>query len=116
MSRLYQLIRKDMPYFEERIDPRDFFRVFVVEPQQLFDRIRVQSGAFLISAFHERFECREVLNVNSGIPIYGHFEWEVPYESKRAVQEDLRLLNITRETLCPSLTEAAAAVTQDHSP
>ena len=99
MSRLYQLIRKDMPYFEERIDPRDFFRVFVVEPQQLFDRIRVQSGAFLISAFHERFESREILNMNSGTPIYDHIAWEVPSGNKRAIREELRLLTITRETL-----------------
>ena len=112
MSRLYERIRKDRPYFEERINPRDFFRVYVVEPQQSFDRIRVQSGAFLISAFHERFESREVLTVNSGIPIYGHFEWEVPHDSKRAVREDLRLLNITRETLLPSLDEAAEAVNE----
>ncbi len=112
MNRLYERIRKDRPYFEERINPRDFFRVYVVEPQQSFDRIRAQSGAFLISAFHERFESREVLNVNSGIPIYRHFELEVPNGSKHAIREDLRLLNITRETLLPSLDEAARAVNE----
>ena len=56
MRRLYHLIRQEKPFFEKRIDPRDFFRVFVVEPQQSFERVRAQSGAFLISAFHERFE------------------------------------------------------------
>ena len=110
MDLLYEKIQQEKPYFKERINPRDFFRVFVVEPQLSFDRIRAQSGAFLISVYHERFERREVLKVNSGIPIYDHFEWEVPHESKHAIRKDLRMLNITRETLLPSLDEAARAV------
>ena len=36
MQRLYDLIRQEKPAFQEIIDPRDFFRVFVVEPQQSF--------------------------------------------------------------------------------
>ena len=73
MNRLYQLIEQENPSFKERIDPRDFYRVFVVEPQQSFERIRAQSGAFLVSAFHERFERSEVLKWNSEIPVYDHF-------------------------------------------
>ena len=49
-------IRQEKPQFEKLIDPRDFFRAFVVEPKQSFERIRAQASAFLISAFHERFE------------------------------------------------------------
>ena len=56
MLRLNQFIKQEKPYFEDRMEPRDLYRVFVVEPRQTFDRIRAQSGAFLISAFHERFE------------------------------------------------------------
>ena len=41
--RLYQLIRSDKPYFDERMDPRDLYRVFVVEPQSSSERIRAQS-------------------------------------------------------------------------
>ena len=114
MRRLYHLIRQEKPYFEERIDPRDLFRVFVVEPQQSFERVRAQSGAFLISAFHERLERREILNWNSGIPIYGHSTLEVPNENKQHILDELRLLNITRETLFPGLDEAAKALTQHH--
>ena len=115
MRRLYHLIRQEKPHFEEGIDPRDFFRVFVVEPQQSFERIRAQSGAFLISAFHERLEGCEVLNWNPGIPIYDHSTLEVPKENKQRILDELRLLNITRETLYPGLDEAAKAVTQRHS-
>ena len=115
MRRLYHLIRQEKPFFEERIDPRDFFRVFVVEPQQSFERIRAQSGAFLISAFHERFERSEVLKWNPGIPIYNHSTLVVPTENKQHVLDELRLLNITRETLFPGLDEATKAITQVHS-
>ena len=33
MRHLYQLIREEKPYFEERINVRDLFRVFIIEPQ-----------------------------------------------------------------------------------
>ena len=70
MRLLYELIRQEKPNFEERIDRRDLFNVFVVEPQQSFERIRAQAGAFLISAFHERFEQSEILRQNPNTPIY----------------------------------------------
>ena len=115
MGGLYHMIKEEKPHFKEEIDPRDYFRVFVVEPQQSFERIRAQSGAFLISAFHERFECSEVLNWNPGIPIYGHSMLEVPEGNKQHILDELRLLNITRETLFPGLDEAATAITKIHS-
>ena len=46
LRQLYQLIRQGKPYFEERLDPRDLYRVFVVEPQKSPERIRAQAGAF----------------------------------------------------------------------
>lgn len=115
MRRLYHLIRQEKPQFESRIDPRDLYRVFVVEPQQSFERIRVQSGAFLISAFHERFERSKVLEYNAGIPIYDYGRLVVPKEKKERILEELRLLNVTRETLFPGLDEAARSVTKLHS-
>ena len=67
-ARLYSNIRRERPYFEERIDIRDFYRVLVIEPERMFERIRAQSGAFLISAFHERFERHQVLGLNRQTP------------------------------------------------
>ena len=113
MSRLYQLIRREKPTFEERIDPRDFYRVFAVNPRQSFARIRAQSGAFLVSAFHEQFERNEILAVNPDTPIYGYHVWEVPSQNKEDILSELDLLNITRETLMPSLDEAARAVNEE---
>ena len=115
MERLYDLIRQEKPVFEEKIDPREFFRVFVVEPQQSFARIRAQSGAFLVSAFHERFEREQILKWNPGIPTYGHFTFKVQKENKRRILEELQLLNVTGEALFPGLDEAAKSVTDAYS-
>ena len=112
--KLYALIRQERPYFEERLDIRDLFRVFVIEPQRMFERIRAQSGAFLISAFHERFERDEVLSWNTDIPIYSHYVLQVPKAQKRQIIEELQLLNVTRATLLPSVDESAKAVTRHY--
>ena len=111
MERLYHLIRQEKPHFQEKIDPGDLLRVFIVEPQRSFERIRTQSGAFLISAFHERFEPDKILEWNGGIPIYDDYALEVPHTDKEDIMKELSLLNITRETLFPGIDEAAKAVT-----
>ena len=115
MDRLYDLIRQEKPAFQEIIDPRDFFRVFVVEPQQSFARIRAQAGAFLVSAFHERLEREQILEWNSGIPTYGHFTFEVKGEDKGRIAEELQLLNVSGESLFPGLDAAAKAITDGYS-
>ena len=108
---LYQLIRAEKPYFDERINPRDLYKVFVVEPQQSSERIRAQSGCFLASAFHERFERDCILAWNKDIPVYAHYRLDIPWESKPDILEDLKILNVTEETLYPGLDAAARAVT-----
>ena len=110
MDRLYNYIRREKPYFKERIDVRDFFRVFVVEPQQSFERIRAQSGAFLISAFHERFEEDEILGKTRNMPAYHHYRLTVPADRKEGILDELEFLNVNREVLFPGLDEAAAAI------
>ena len=111
-AHLYNIIRQEKLYFEERIDIRDLLRVFAVEPQRSFERLRAQSGAFLIAAFHERHERSEVLRWNQQTPIYSHFMLTVPQAQKASTIDDLRLLDVSRETLFPSVDEAASAVTQ----
>ena len=114
--RLNQFISQEKPYFEDRIDPRDLYRVFIVEPRQTFDRIRAQSGAFLISAFHERFEQSEVLKRNKDIPVYDHYSLEVPAERKENILKELSLFNITHENLYPGLDSSANAVNEAYFP
>ena len=111
IHRLYQFIRQEKPYFEERIDPRHLYQIFVVEPQQSSERIRAQSGAFLVSAFHNRFEKDKVLEHQiEGLPMYDHYELSVPAGSKHSIMKILRMINITKETLFPGLDESAKAI------
>ena len=112
MRHLYHFIRQEKPNFEKLIDPRDFLRVFIVEPKQLFERIRAQEGAFIISAFHERFERNHILSHTKNLPVYEYDTMIVPHEKKNLILEELSLLNFTRETLYPSLDEVAARITQ----
>lgn len=112
---LVHKIQERRPEFQERVDPRDLYRVFVVEPLQFAERIRVQSGAFLVSGFHERLERTEILKWNADIPVYSHYELLISSRGKECILKDLGLLNLTRETLFPGLDASAAAVTQEYS-
>lgn len=112
LRHLLQLIRTEKPQFEDRIDFEDLYNVFVIEPQQSDERIRAQSGAFLASVFHRRFEREEVLRWNPNIPVYAHHTANVPAASKEYILKELRLLNITRETMFPGLDESARAITE----
>lgn len=115
MRRLYHFIRQEDPGFEKRIDVRDLFCAFVVEPQRSFGRIQAQQGAFLISAFHERFEEKEILDKGiRRIPHYHHYTVKIPCKKKENIRNELRLMNITRETLFPDLEETAKAISQRH--
>ena len=109
------LIRAEKPHFTEKIDIRDLYKVFVVEPQHSLERIRAQSGAFLVSAFHERLESDEVWRKVKGIPVHHNYTLEVPVDCKAGLMEDLSLLNITQETLFPGLDSSAAAITRHYS-
>ena len=112
IRRLLGLIGQEKPRFEAAVDVRDFFKVFVVEPQQSFERIRAQSGAFLISAFHERFERDRVLRWNEYTPAYRHYTLNVPASKKGELLQELALLGVTREAMFPGLDEAARAITE----
>ena len=114
MEQLVKLIQAEKPYFASRIDPRDFYRVIIVEPQQSLERIRAQSGAFLVSAFHDRFEPKEILWWNSGTPVYDHYPLTVSKGHKCKILEELRMFNITPETLFPGLDTAAKAIIKSY--
>ena len=114
LTRLHHFIAQEKPYFDPRIDPRDFFKVFIAEPQQSFDRLRAQSGAFLVSAFHQRFETDQILERVHYIPIYSHLYRHhvltVQNDKKEAILEELRWLNITPDVLFPELDTAAEEI------
>ena len=111
LNRLCQFIQEEKQYSLDQFDIRDLFRVIVVEPQQHSGRIRVQSGAFLVSAFHDRFERVEIERQISEIPVYAHYVSSIPYGCKPDILEDLNLFNVRKESLYPGLDESAKAIT-----
>ena len=116
MGRLYQKVREEKPHFEERLDMKDLYRVFVVEPQQENERIRAQSSAFLLSAFRERFDHQEGDDWNGGVHPYEHYSLRVRGDSKGSLLNDLKLMGITHQTLFPGLESSATAVMQRYRP
>ena len=113
LTRLRHFIAQEKPYWEERIDMRDLFRVLVVEPQRQFDRLRAHSGAFMLSAFHESFDRVEVDKWFEGAAPYTHRRFVVPHEEKCKIRRHLKSLNISEEVLMADLQSAASAVTSD---
>ena len=102
LEHLYQLIQEEKPSFAERIDPRDFLRVFIVEPQRSFERLRAQSGAFLLSAFHDKYEEKSIREWNSDIPMYHHYVLSVPAKAKEGMLDELSMANITVRVSFPA--------------
>ena len=115
IEQLLQMIQSEKPYFLPRIDPKDLYRVIIVEPQQSSERINKQAGAFLVSDFHERFERKEIEERNEGVPpLYAHYQLTIPSTAKRTILEELAMLDITRESLFPGLDESANAVNESY--
>ena len=110
MGRLYQKVREEKPHFEERIDMKDLYGVFVVEPQQKDERIRAQSSAFLVSAFREQFDFEQSADWNGAVRPYEHYSLRVRSGSKESILNDLKLMGITRQTLFPGLESSATEV------
>lgn len=107
MQRLVHFVARDKPYFRNAIDPRDVFRVLVVEPRRAFTRVRAQSGAFLLSGFHRRFEAEEVKANGPEIPIYDHYTIGIPKDAKPGIMKQLGYAQITDETMLPGLEPVA---------
>ena len=115
MERLRQLIQEEKPGFVQRIELPDLFKIFLVEPQYSSERIRAQSGAVLASAYHDRFE-REYVQQVQNVNVYGHYKLAIPPKlDKERLIADLRLLNVTRQTLFPGIDESAQEITQRYS-
>ena len=112
MNRLTHFIGRENPYFASAIDPRDLFRVLIVEPKQNFERLRAQSGAFMISAFHDRFEREEVIKKSAGQPVYWHYKLRVPPGCKEKLREELGWMDINQPRLYGDVSTAAEGITK----
>ena len=129
VKRLHHFIAREKPYFEIRFEVIDFFRVVIVEPRRTFDRLRAQSGAVMLSAYHERFEARNVreeierakkseeLKIDGGesqglrAP-YEHKVIRLPWQDKPAIRTQLGWLNVNDYTITTGLDAGARHVEQ----
>lgn len=125
VKRLQHFIARGRPYFEIRFEAIDFFRVVIVEPRRTFDRLRAQSGAVMLSAFHKRFEASKVGsnftsvlksdkmdNARENAPElwkpYKHLVISVSCKDK--IREQLRRMNVNEYTVMTGLDAAASEV------
>ena len=112
MTRLTHFIGREKPYFADAIDVRDLFRVLIVEPKQSFERLRAQSGAFMISAFHDRFEREEVVKKSAGQPVYWHYKLRVPPGCKETLRKELGWVDVNQPRLYGDVSTAAEGITK----
>ena len=112
MSRLAHFIGREKPYFTDAIDVRDLFRVLVVEPKQSFERLRVQSGAFMISAFHDHFDRESVVEFGGGADDYWHYKLMVPHDAKATLREELGWMDVNQPRLYGDVSTAAEGIKQ----
>ena len=112
MDRLMTEIGRDPRYFSNRIEPIDLYRVFVVKPQRDTVRLREQSGAFLISAFHRRFERCRVLELTPNVPLYHHVSFKIPASAKMEIRKELHRLAVTRENLFPGFQDSIKEIVE----
>ena len=117
VHRLAGLLSPTKSHLSDRIDPKELFRVFVVEPKQSFSRIRAQAGAFLLSAFHRRFEPDCVRGVDNDVRIYIHctIDVDVSRKLRDEMLKQLDYLNINEETMFPGLESSARAIAAQHA-
>ena len=114
--RLIQLIRAEKPYFDDRIDENDLSRVFVVEPQHAFQRIRAQESAYIVSARHLRFEPEKIAGElpSKASETYRHYTLQVPNSRKEYLLKQLGEWGFTRERLFPGLESSAQAINREY--
>lgn len=111
------LLSPTKPYLSNQIDPKTFFGVYLVEPKRALDRLRAQSGAFILSAYHRRFEQKMVAKVDASARIYDHhtIHIDISEQSRERMLEQLSNMNINQETLFPGLESSAKAIMAQHA-
>ena len=113
-NRLIQAIQTEKPSFKDNIDKdvldKDVLRrVFVVEPQHAFQRIRAQESAYIFSAIDPDGDLSSKIS-----EFYRHYTLRVPNARKEHLLKKLRELGFTRERLFPGLESSAQAINDEY--
>lgn len=102
-QRLYQFIREEKPYFEERIQKDDLFRQFYVVPKRSNARILAQNGAFI--AFGLKWVDGSSLRKEIRT-----WAFRIPKGAKASFRSQLTALSINQSTLFPEIDKAAGQI------
>jgi hypothetical protein len=102
--RLVQFIKKEKPYFDNRIDPITLFSVFAVLPKQSNSRISAQSGAFFLFGLSRLSSDK----VNERLSK----EVQIAFEKKASLMEELSAIGINSSTVYPELDKIAEAISE----
>lgn len=106
-ERLLHLIRREKPYFNPRIKPKDLERIIFVRGRNIHERISSQSGAFLI------------FGKDSVLPETGHSALEIRriiVRKKTDILDELSRLNIKSSTVYPGLEKTTAEIAKKYEP
>lgn len=102
-QRLYQFIREEKPYFEERIQKDDLFSQLYVIPKRSNARILAQNGAFI--AFGLRWS--DGRSLRRDIKTWA---LRIPKGAKANFRDLLASLSINHSTLFPEIDNAAKQI------
>jgi hypothetical protein len=100
-QKLLHFIRREKPYFENRINPNDLDRILFVRGRNTNSRIISQSGAFLL------------FGKDAVLPETGHSSLNlrrVTVRNKNAILEELAKFNIKSSTVYPGIEKATAEI------
>jgi len=104
-KKLLHFIRREKPYFEDRIIPPDLERITFVRGRNTNERITSQSGAFLL------------FGKDSVLPETGYSSLNVTritIRNKRAILAELAKLNIKSSTIYPGIEKATAEIARKY--
>lgn len=100
-QKLLHFIRREKPYFEERIEPHDLDRILFVRGRNTNARIISQSGAFLL------------FGKDAVLPETGHSSLNlrrITVRNKAAILDQLAKFNIKSSTVYPGIEKATAEI------
>lgn len=109
---LYEITRERSAFLNYHTNPKDMLSAYFVRPQMQNLRIKNQDGAFVIFGLKEdskvftasNKEFDKDIEVKNNIEI---FSVRIPKENKKAILEELDLLNINKSTLFQDMENTA---------
>ncbi|RVI63908.1 FRG domain-containing protein [Sinorhizobium meliloti] len=104
-KKLLHFIRREKPYFEDRIVPSDLEKIVFVRGRNTNERITSQSGAFLM------------FGKDSVLPETGYSSLNVTriaIRQKASILAQLAKLNIKSSTIYPGIEKATAEIAKKH--